>query len=219
MIGIPEQSLSDIKEMLNLIETLKPEHVSTYSLIVEENTQIYSSIKKQELTLPDEETERQMYWLIKNELENLGYEHYEISNFAQKGYYSRHNTDCWEQKEYIGFGSSAHSYTDNVRYSNIDNIEKYIENYKNDKQEDNIIFHEKQNQESKIREYIILGLRKIDGIDLEKFKNKFGIEMEKFFKSEIESLLKKELIVKKDNKIKLTNKGIDLANIVWEEFI
>ncbi len=219
MIGLPKQTIADIDEMLELINKIEPEHVSVYSLIVEKGTKLYTQINDGSLILPSEDEERKMYWRVKKGLEELGFEHYEISNFAKKGFYSRHNMDYWNQKEYIGVGSGAHSYTDNVRYSNIDNIEEYIENYKKSKQEDNIIFHEKQNVDSKMKEYMILGFRKIKGIEFQEFKNKFGIDLRDVYKNEIAKLKKYELIETNESSIFLSDKGIDLANIVWEEFV
>ena len=219
MIGLPKQTIADIDEMLELINKIEPEHVSVYSLIVEKGTKLYTQINDGSLILPSEDEERKMYWKVKKGLEELGFEHYEISNFAKKGFYSRHNMDYWNQKEYIGVGSGAHSYTDNVRYSNIDNIEEYIENYKKSKQEDNIIFHEKQNVDSKMKEYMILGFRKIKGIEFKEFKNKFGIDLRDVYKNEIAKLKKYELIETNESSIFLSDKGIDLANIVWEEFV
>ena len=219
IIGIPMQKLKDIDDMLEMLKKINPEHVSIYSLILEENTVLKKKIDDGLLNLPDEETERKMYWKVKENLEKQGYEHYEISNFAKQGYYSKHNWNCWNQKEYIGFGASAHSYTDNVRYSNISCIDEYISNYKKNKQEDNIVFNEKQNKYTKMQEYMILGLRKINGINKDEFKEKFSIELEDVFKNEIEKLLKQGLIEKLNNNIKLTKRGIDVANIVWEEFV
>ena len=219
IIGIPGQTLDDIEDMLDLINKINPEHVSVYSLILEDETKLTKQVEDGIYNLPEEEHERQMYWKVKNILEKMEYHHYEISNFAKKGYESKHNLDCWNQKEYIGFGVGAHSYTDNVRYSNISNIEEYILNFKNEKQEDNIIFHEKQNPYSKMQEYMMLGLRKIDGIDLNSFNEKFGMDAKEIFKEQISKLIKDGLIEIDENNIKLTNKGIDLANIVWEEFV
>ena len=135
MLGLPHQSIRDLEESLDTIINLNPEHISVYSLIIEEETPFYEKLMNNQLTLPTDEIERQMYWLTKKKLENAGYIHYEISNFAKKGYESKHNLSCWNQEEYIGFGVAAHSYTNNVRYSNIDSIEKYISNYKNGNEE------------------------------------------------------------------------------------
>ena len=218
MIGIPNQILKDVEEAIDKISKLEPKHVSVYSLIVEEGTKIEEQLSQNILKLPDEELERKMYWKVKEKLEEAGYIHYEISNFAKAGYESKHNMDCWSQKEYIGFGAAAHSYTNGVRYSNIDSVEEFIDNLKKDKLEDNIIFHEKQTHNSKINEYMILNLRKIEGVNIEEFVQKFHGNPLYIFKKELENLQNQGLIEIGDN-IKLTNKGIDFANIVWEEFV
>ena len=201
------------------IVKLNPEHISVYSLVVEEKTPIEEKIKNKELILPEENVERKMYWEVKKILEKNGYKHYEISNYAKPGFESKHNSNCWEQKEYFGFGVGAHSYTDGVRYSNTENIEDYIENYKNGKQENNFIFHEKQDKLSQMKEFIMLGLRKIEGVKKSEFKEKFEIDIKKFFNMELEKLLKEKLITEDEKTIKLSNKGIDLANLVWQEFV
>lgn len=219
MLGLPEQAIEDLKQSVKELINLEPEHISVYSLIVEEGTPFYSKLQANELNLPDDDIERKMYWNVKKELENHGYIHYEISNFAKKGFESRHNLACWNQEEYIGFGASAHSYTNNVRYSNIDNIEEYINNLKNNRETDNFIFHEKQNKEGKMKEFMILGLRKIDGIHIKDFKNKFGANPIYIYRKELNKLAKNELIEIDGDNIRLTNKGLDLANLVWEEFV
>ena len=219
MIGLPNQTIEDVEDILEKVKRLNPEHVSVYSLILEEDTPLSKMVANHELYMPADELEREMYWRIKKGLENLGYTHYEISNFAKPGMEAKHNLDCWEQKEYMGFGIAAHSYVDDARFSNIENIEEYIKNYKENKQENNFILHEKQDLEAKTKEYMILGLRKIEGVDCSKFENKFSKDIFEVFEKEIEKLVREELIEIKEGKIKLSNKGIDLANIVWEEFI
>ncbi len=139
--------------------------------------------------------------------------------FAKNGFESKHNLDCWNQKEYIGFGVAAHSYTDKCRYSNITSIQKYIENFEKGKPEENVVIHEIQNKTSMAKEYIILSLRTIKGCNLEEFKTKFGYELEDGFSQELSKLIKNNLLIKENRNIRLTNKGIDLANLVWEEFI
>ena len=219
MIGLPNQTIKDIKESLLRILEKNPEHISVYSLIVEEGTPIEKLINNGTLKLPDEEIERQMYWYVKNFLELQGYNHYEISNFAKQGFESEHNMDCWEQKEYIGFGVAAHSYIKRKRFCNISDIEEYIKNCDNDKFEKNIIIQEIQNKEDEMKEYMILGLRKIAGISIQKFENKFNENPIILFKKELEKLYEQELITIDGNIIKLTNRGLNYANIVWEEFI
>lgn len=219
MIGLPNQTMEDIEDILTETKKLNPEHISIYSLILEDGTPMSKMVENKELYIPNDDLERNMYWRIKGGLEELGYIHYEISNFAKPGMESKHNSDCWEQKEYMGFGAAAHSYIDNARFSNIDSIEEYIKNYKEDKIENNFIFHEKQNLEAKMKEYMILGLRKITGIDCSKFENNFSKDVFEVFSKEIEKLIKEELIEIDDGYIKLSDRGIDLANIVWEEFV
>ena len=222
MIGLPNQTIRDVREALKSITNLEPqapEHISVYSLIVEDETPMQKLIETEKLRLPNEELERQMYWYVKDFLELKGYKHYEISNFARTGFESKHNMDCWEQKEYIGFGIAAHSYIDNKRFCNISNLEKYILNCNNQDFEKNIITQEIQNKADKMKEYMILGLRKIDGISIQKFENIFNENPIMLFREEIKKLYEEKLILIDGNSIKLSNRGVDLANLVWEEFI
>lgn len=212
MIALPNQTIQDIKENLEKITKLNPEHISVYSLILEEGTPFYNKYNENKIKLPDEDLERNMYWYVKNTLENNGYMHYEISNFSKKGFESKHNMNCWNQEEYLGFGVAAHSYNNKVRYSNTNSIEEYIKG-------SNKIIHEKQTLEDMQKEYMLLGLRKIEGINIQKFKNKFAQNPIFIFKEQLNKLVDEELIIVDGNEIKLTNKGLDLANIVWEEFV
>ena len=219
MLGLPNQRIKDLKESLEQIIKLKPKHISVYSLIVEDGTPIANKIEKGEMQLPDEELERNMYWFVKNTLELNGFIHYEISNFAKKGYEAKHNLNCWNQKEYIGIGASAHSYRDITRYSNTENIEEYIENVNNGNFNRNKIIHEVQKEDDAKKEFMLLGLRKIKGVDINQFKNKFGDNPIYLFRNELKKLTDERLLMIDNNNIRLTNKGLDLANLVWEEFI
>lgn len=214
MIGLPGQTIEDVKSSLNKVINLNPSHISVYSLIVEENTIIYNLIEQNKIVLPDEELERNMYWYVKNYLELGGYEHYEISNFAKKRKMSLHNLDCWNQKEYVGFGASAHSYLNRKRFCNIGVLEEYIKDFKNTKevQEVQSFYETKQ-------EYMLLGLRKIKGVCISDFKNKFGENPIFLFKNELNKLIEEGLLEITTNNIKLTNKGLNFANLVWEEFV
>lgn len=214
MIGLPGQTIEDVKSSLNKVINLNPSHISVYSLIVEENTIIYNLIEQNKIVLPDEELERNMYWYVKNYLELGGYEHYEISNFAKNGKKSLHNLDCWNQKEYVGFGASAHSYLNRKRFCNIGVLEEYIKDFKNTKevQEVQSFYETKQ-------EYMLLGLRKIKGVCISHFKNKFGENPIFLFKNELNKLIEEGLLEITTNNIKLTNKGLNFANLVWEEFV
>ncbi len=219
MIGLPNQTIEDIKESLQKIKKLNPEHVSVYSLIVEENTILSKQIEEGTLKLPEENKEREMYWTVKNFLEENGYNHYEISNFAKPNRESRHNMDCWNQKEYFGFGVAAHSYVDNVRFSNITDLNSYIENYKHNEPEKNFVFHEKENYLDTMKEYLLLGFRKIKGVSKKDFENKFQLPIESIFKLELEELKEKGLILENEDTYYLSDKGIDFANLVFEKFV
>lgn len=219
MIGIPEQKIGDLKNTLQDIIKLEPEHISVYSLIIEENTPIEKMLENGEIKLPDEDLERNMYWYVKNTLELNGYNHYEISNFAKLGKESRHNLNCWNQEEYIGFGVAAHSYLNGIRFSNTINVEEYIQHIENNGKEENIQIEESQSLEDKKNEFMMLGFRKIQGVDIARFKEKFIDNPIFLYREKLNKLVEEGLIEVDLNHIKLTNKGIDLANLVFEEFV
>lgn len=217
MLGLPNQKIEDLKQSLECVVNLKPEpnHISVYSLIVEEGTVIERKISDWELKLPDEDDERNQYKYTKNYLELKGYKHYEISNFAKESFESKHNMNCWKQKQYIGFGVAAHSYIKGCRYSNTCDIETYLKR----KSKEVKTIHEKQNIEEMKKEYMLLGLRKLEGVRILEFKEKFGENPLYVFRNELQKLVEEELIVVDLDNIRLTNKGLDFANLVWEEFI
>ncbi len=219
MLGLPNQRIIDLKESLENVLKLAPKHISVYSLIVEDGTPIANKIENGKLKLPDDELERNMYWYVKNTLELNGYKHYEISNFAKKGYESKHNMNCWNQMEYVGIGTGAHSYRDITRYSNTEDIKEYIKNVQKGEFEKNRIIHEIQKEEDSKKEFMLLGLRKIDGLKISEFKNKFGDNPIYLYRNELKKLSDEKLIIIQDDNIRLSNKGIDLANLVWEEFV
>ena len=219
MIGIPGQKIGDLKNILQDIIKLEPEHISVYSLIIEENTPIEKMLENGEIKLPDEDLERNMYWYVKNTLELNGYNHYEISNFAKLGKESRHNLNCWNQEEYIGFGVAAHSYLNGIRFSNTINVEEYIQHLENNRKEENIQIEESQSLEDKKNEFMMLGFRKIQGVDIARFKEKFIDNPIFLYREKLNKLVEEGLIEVDLNHIKLTNKGIDLANLVFEEFV
>lgn len=238
MLGLPNQSIQDLKESLEKVIANNPTHISTYSLIVEEGAILENKISKGELELPSEELERQMYWYVKNTLELNGYIHYEISNLAKKGKESKHNMNCWKQKQYVGIGVAAHSYLNQTRYSNTEKLEEYIANMKrlqdaekddgNESEKNRNIekrnadiyeIYERQTIEDTEKEYMLLGLRKIAGVSIQEFKNKFVQNPLFLFRNEIEKLTREGLIMVDGDFIRLTNKGIDFANLVWEEFV
>ena len=248
MIGLPNQTIEDIKISLKEVIQLHPTHMSVYSLIIEEGTIIAQKIESGQLQEIDEESERNMYWYVKNILELNGYTHYEISNFAKKGKESKHNQNCWKQKEYIGIGLAAHSYLNYVRYSNTLEIDQYIAqmNTLNEQVVKDILalveekdmlekmdikenlmcqiekvyeIEEIQNIEDRKKEYMLLGLRTIEGVSISKFKEKYIDNPIFLYRKELEKLVEEKLVIIDGDYIRLTNKGLDLANLVWEEFI
>lgn len=213
MLGLPNQTIKDLKNSLKKVIRLGATHISVYSLIVEEGTLISKLLDEEKIELPSEETEREMYWYVKNTLELNGYKHYEISNFAKENKYSKHNMNCWKQEEYIGLGVAAHSYLNDTRFSNANNIEDYINNVENKEIEEIQTLGDKQN------EFMLLGLRMLDGVDIASFKQKFGQNPIYLYRDRLNKLVEDGLVVIDLNHIKLTNKGLDLANLVFEEFI
>ena len=239
MLGLPGQDIEILKKSLEKVVDLKPEpkHISVYSLIVEENTKIEQRISSGELSLPDDEEERRQYHYMKNFLELNGYKHYEISNFAKPGFESKHNMNCWEQKQYVGFGVAAHSYVNGVRYANTTDLKEYLnvdnaKNVENDMKKDFEVnfenkngfatiktIEETQNKLDMEKEYMMLGLRKLDGVSISKFEQKFGENPIYLFRNELQKLVEEDLLEVDLDDIKLTSKGLDLANLVWEEFV
>lgn len=233
MLGLPGQDIGILKNSLENVVNLKPEpkHISVYSLIVEENTKIEQRIDSGELSLPDDEEERRQYHYMKNFLELNGYKHYEISNFAKPGFESKHNMNCWEQKQYVGFGVAAHSYVNGVRYANTTDLKEYlnVENSMKNEFEDNSknktgfatikTIEETQDKLDMEKEFMILGLRKLDGVSISKFEQKFGENPIYLFRNELQKLVEEDLLEVDLDDIKLTSKGLDLANLVWEEFV
>lgn len=219
MLALPNQTLEDLKISLNKIINLNPTHISVYSLILEEGTKLEDLINRKVLELPSEDIERQMYWKTKHLLEENGYIHYEISNFAKENYKSKHNSNCWEQQEYYGFGLASHSYINNVRYSNIEDLSQYIKNIENEEYNKIKQVNEIQTKISKAKEYMMLSLRTIDGVKIKEYKAKFQENPLYIYRREIEKLTQNELLEIDGDHIKLTAKGIDFANQVWKEFV
>lgn len=219
MLAIPTQTETELIESVQKVIDLNPKHISLYSLILEEGTELEKLISDGKYELLSEELERKMYWETKKLLELNDYKHYEISNFSKKGFESKHNRDCWNQEEYIGFGLAAHSYYNEMRFANIDSLEVYINNIKNNNFEKNIDINEIQDKPAKMREFMLIGLRQIDGVKISDFERKFRINPLFYFRFEISRLTDEDLIEVDLDNIKLTEKGLDFANQVFEEFI
>lgn len=207
MFGLPNQTLKDVEDTLDGFIRLNPEHISTYSLKVEENTVFGKLQSEGKLVLPSDEVERDMYYLIKEKLKDAEYSHYEISNFGKNGFESRHNTAYWERQAYLGFGLGASSCFNEVRFKNTDDFDKYIDDF-----DKNIEDREVLSQEVINSEKIILGLRMLKGI------NKEYLVYDRWKKA-ASKLIRLGLLEESNGMIRLTDKGLDLANQVFVEFI
>ena len=184
MYAIPKETMKDLKKDLDLFLKLEPDHISTYSLIIEENTKAFID----NYDTIDEELDYNMYLYICKKLNNA--HHYELSNFALPGYESKHNLVYWDNEEYYGFGLGAAGYVDGVRYENTKNLKKYLVG-------EYVKTRELVNRESKMKYEVILGLRKIEGINKKKFQDKYHIDLENVF--DLKKLFKdKDLINKKE---------------------
>ena len=217
MYALPNQSREDWMESLEKVVKLNPTHISAYSLILEENTELFKMYERDEFNLLDENTDIEMYEYTINYLKSHGYNQYEISNYAKDNFEFKHNVLYWKCEEYVGIGASASGYFNGIRYNNIcelDNYEKMIL-----EGEKPIEWEEKLSIKDEIEESIFLGLRMNEGIQISDFKEKYNFDFEKEYKNEIEKLSKMELIEIDNNRMKLTQKGREISNSVFVEFI
>lgn len=212
MFSLPEQTVEIFYNTLKNMIKLNPEHISTYSLILEEDTKFYDMYEKGKLKLVDEQLDRQFYHMAISELENSGYSLYEISNFSKVDKKCKHNIVYWKRKEYIGFGLGASSLLNEVRFKNTEKFENYI-NFKNEINVENL------NEIDKYSEFMFLGLRMMEGIKKSDFYHCFNIDIYDVYSEQIKKLIKQGLLIEKNDALKLSKKGIDLANIVFLEFI
>ena len=216
--GLPVESINDFKNTIDFVLSLKNiTHISSYSLEVHENTKLDFLLNNGFLMLPSEDDERNMKYLLDKKLNENGFLRYEISNYSKIGFESKHNLRYWNQEEYLGFGAAASSFLNSTRYSNISDINTYILNI--NRGISNTCKIEEMDIDDLISEYIILRLRLKDGVIFEEFKDRFKIDFYSKYKEKIDELTKKGLLIKTNYNIYLSNKGEDLANIVWQEFI
>lgn len=218
--AIPKQTQESWEETLQKVIALGPEHISAYSLIVEEGTPffaIYGEGGSKECDFPSEEEERAIYYRTEEILKEAGYDRYEISNYAKEGRECRHNLGYWERKNYLGIGLGSSSLVDNVRYKNTDELNYYMGHASelSKIQEDEEVLSVKAQME----EFIFLGLRKIKGISIEEFEKIFGDSLEKCYGDSIKRMQEQKMLVMEDGFLKLTKKGIDISNYVFAEIL
>lgn len=217
MFALPEQTMEDWQETVRQIVRLQPEHISAYSLILEEGTPFYERYERGELEPAAEELDREMYHWAAAYLAENGYEQYEISNFAKKGRQSRHNRIYWQAEEYLGLGLGAHSYMEGERFHNSYDMQKYIcaEGKADILKED----AERTTEKDALAEFMFLGLRLTEGISFARFRERFGMEMDDIYGKEIEKLLAEGLLIQDKTGIRLTKRGTDVSNYVFEKFL
>jgi len=206
MYGIPNENLSTLKKDLSLILKLKPTHISTYSLILEDHTKLSSK----DIDPIEDELELKMYEHIRKKLASKKYNHYEISNFSLEGYESIHNLTYWNNEEYFGFGLGAHGYIEGFRYENTRNITKYT---KGEYRLEEKLMSKQEEMENEV----MLGLRKIKGINLQHFYDKYQINLQDVFP--IKPLIKNKELIYKDGYVFINPEKIYLMNEILLKLI
>ncbi len=211
MTAIPYQTKQSLSETLDRALSLSPEHLSCYSLILEEGTPLYREYEKGALNLPEEDEERALYEMVCKRLKSAGYRHYEISNFAKPGAECRHNLKYWQCREYIGLGLAAHSYYQGKRFSNPASWERY----RAGEQE----VQEVLSQKDEIEEFMIMGFRLSDGISEKEFFRRFSVPVESVYQSQLEKFKKGGFLEHADGAWRLSEKGISVSNAILCEFL
>ncbi len=217
MFGLPSQTIKQWKETLQNVTKLNPEHLSCYNLIVEEGTEFYKRFEKGTLNLPDEEMDRSMYAKTIKFLSEKGYIQYEISNFSKNNKKCRHNLVYWELDEYIGCGSSSHSYSGGYRYRNEGNIEKYIEKMNHDNGA--IVEKTKNSFKDNMEEFMFMGLRKTEGVNKNEFKKRFDKDMDEVYSDVIDKYTNTGFMTETPDSIFLTFDGIEVSNVIMADFL
>lgn len=221
MYPLPGLNITSFKDSLNSIMKLKDEynirHVSVYNLEVHENTRLDFLLKEGFVSLCNEEEEYEMRKELNDILEKNNFKKYEISNYATPRFESKHNLCYWNQEKYLGFGVNASSFFNLKRYTNTKDIAEYINGIKNNQ---NIIAEsEELDKLALMKEYVILKLRLKSGINKNEFKEKFNIDIYDIFNTEFTSLKNNKLVIEGEDRIYLSKRGEEVANIVWEMFV
>ncbi|MCF2641091.1 oxygen-independent coproporphyrinogen III oxidase [Roseburia hominis] len=222
MSALPYQTLKSYEKTLQRVLQLRPEHISAYSLIIEEGTPFYEKYESDEIlreqgkipeALPSEETERTMYEMTKELLKQHGYFRYEISNYAKKGYECEHNIGYWTRENYLGLGLGSASLVEEKRFSNTRELKKYLSG------DFTIENQEILNKNARIEEFMFLGLRLTKGVSQAQFLNQFGLSIENVYGKVLTKLQREGLLAKKDGRIFLTEQGLDVSNYVMAQFL
>ena len=209
MFNIPGQTINDVEDTIYKIIKKEVKHISFYSLKLEKGTPLYTMERNHKIVMPEEDEEREMYYAGRSLMEQYSLMQYEISNFALKGYECRHNLKYWNQEEYIGLGPSAHSFMNNIRFSNPSDLKSDVSER---------IIHEELSRDDLMFEYIMLRLRLTEGIRIDEFNDKFSTDFLKIYNEQLNYLQKNNLIEADERRIKLTEIGMDISNYVITKF-
>lgn len=214
IFAVPGMSMDIWLDTLKRVIDLQPEHISFYSLQLEEGTPFFRDFEAGKLVEIDDELDRQMYWKSIHRLNEANYLHYEISNAAKSGFECKHNLKYWSLDDYLGIGLGSHSYIQGKRFSNITDFETYLK-----ADEDWTEWIHENTLQDDISEYLITGMRKIEGIELKDFQNRFGKSLELLYEKEIDKFITEELLEIKEGNIRFTPRGIDISNKILSEFV
>ena len=213
MSGLPKQNLASWEKSLEVIAGMEPEHISAYSLIIEEGT----PFAEKKLELPDEEEEGRMYERTWEVLQSYGYHQYEISNYAKKGKECRHNLGYWTRKEYLGFGVGSASLFQNQRFTNLRDRRGYVAfdgNPESIRQDRETLTAEEQMEET-----MILGLRLLCGVSRNEFRKNFGRSVEEVYGPVLEKYSSMGMLKMEGDRIALTRAGISVSNPIMADFL
>lgn len=228
MYGIPGQTMDSWNDTLTNIIALEPPHISAYQLKVEEGTPFYLQDQNQELQLPSDDESIAMYESAKDYLQRNTYEQYEISNYSKLGYHSLHNMTYWNYHNYLGLGANAWGYISNIRYQNHSEINLYQKQYQSSKENKPAFWSEffrskveyqTISMQMQMEDFVMMGLRKTEGISVFDFYQQYGVEFEQYFGKQIETMRNLNLLQKSENRYHLTKKGLLLSNEVISAFI
>lgn len=221
MSALPGQTLASWKATLKNVVMLKPEHISAYSLMIEEGTPFYDRYHGHPELLPDENEEREMYYLTKQFLYGHGYERYEISNYAKPGHECLHNVGYWTGAEYLGLGLGASSYIQGFRFRNEEDLGDYCRLRMRGEDVDEHLHKDirRLTEKEMMEEFMFLGLRMMKGVSEREFGRRFGVGLWEVYGEVLDKLLKNRLVVWEEPFWRLSEFGIDISNYVLSEFL
>ena len=211
--GLPNQTMEMVERDVQKFLELDLPHVALYSLILEDHTVFMNRQRRGRLRLPSDDRNADMYEYIIETLTAKGYSHYEVSNFGKIGYESKHNMTYWDNAEYYGVGAGASGYLEGIRYKNHGPVHHYL------REENKRVNEEVLTRKQRIEEEMLLGLRKKNGVSIERSHKKFGQTLEEVYGTIIEELAFQKMLFEADGRIQMTEKGFELGNEVFERFL